>query len=304
MTNLIKMQKLEQEIIRLLKAGYTVEEAYKKLSKSDLLMYEQFLTQKLRNVRKQRDSLIQGRFALESCIEWLSMTTFTIDKNDNTRIHKLLEGYNEDLVLAIRPNQEKLDADIKATYGATTFVVRHDWYCVLKETCDSTKNDEIKLPYDCCAFEFIINGKPIIVLATQDVGQGPLYSVFVNNVDSWIYDDANNNNPAAVNYALQQVKAICIVLDSEIAKTTVVSAPAALNAKRIKNSKLPIRSYNVVDLSKSRKKYDVTFTGTHASPRFHFRRGHWRHYDDHKTWIKWNLIGNPDTGFVDKYYKL
>lgn len=36
----------------------------------------------------------------------------------------------------------------------------------------------------------------------------------------------------------------------------------------------------------------------------HFRRGHWRHYQDHRTWIKWCLVGDPDLGFVDKHYKL
>jgi hypothetical protein len=33
-------------------------------------------------------------------------------------------------------------------------------------------------------------------------------------------------------------------------------------------------------------------------------RGHWRHYERHKTWIKWTLVGDPDLGFVDKHYRL
>ena len=45
-------------------------------------------------------------------------------------------------------------------------------------------------------------------------------------------------------------------------------------------------------------------TGTHRSPRLHFRRGHWRHYEDHKTWIRWQMVGNPDLGFVEKQYRL
>jgi hypothetical protein len=40
------------------------------------------------------------------------------------------------------------------------------------------------------------------------------------------------------------------------------------------------------------------------SPRLHFRRGHHRHYENYKLWIKWQLVGNPDIGFIDKDYKL
>jgi hypothetical protein len=38
--------------------------------------------------------------------------------------------------------------------------------------------------------------------------------------------------------------------------------------------------------------------------RLHFRRGHWRHYETHKTWIKWMLVGDPDLGFIEKQYRL
>jgi hypothetical protein len=43
---------------------------------------------------------------------------------------------------------------------------------------------------------------------------------------------------------------------------------------------------------------------THRSPRLHFRRRHWRHFVNHKTWIKWTLVGDPDLGFIDKDYRL
>lgn len=36
----------------------------------------------------------------------------------------------------------------------------------------------------------------------------------------------------------------------------------------------------------------------------HFVRGHWRHYEVSKTWIRWHLRGDPDLGFIDKEYRL
>jgi len=31
---------------------------------------------------------------------------------------------------------------------------------------------------------------------------------------------------------------------------------------------------------------------------------HWRHFENHKTWIKWHLRGDPCLGFIDKHYRL
>lgn len=44
--------------------------------------------------------------------------------------------------------------------------------------------------------------------------------------------------------------------------------------------------------------------GTHASPRLHERRGHWRNLSDgRKVWVRDCLVGNPDLGVVEKDYR-
>jgi hypothetical protein len=46
-----------------------------------------------------------------------------------------------------------------------------------------------------------------------------------------------------------------------------------------------------------------TSTGTHASPRFHLRRAHLRHYDDgHIILVRQAKVGNPLRGIVEKDY--
>lgn len=45
--------------------------------------------------------------------------------------------------------------------------------------------------------------------------------------------------------------------------------------------------------------------GTHASPRFHIRRAHLRHYQDGTfTFVRQTTVGNPLLGQVDKDYKI
>lgn len=45
--------------------------------------------------------------------------------------------------------------------------------------------------------------------------------------------------------------------------------------------------------------------GTHASPRLHERRGHWRNLSDgRKVWVRDCLVGNPDLGVVEKDYRV
>jgi hypothetical protein len=93
-------------------------------------------------------------------------------------------------------------------------------------------------------------------------------------------------------------------LDAEVAVHSVVRAPHALNVKRKNEGKIPIFDHHIVKLSDRHRASAKRFGDTHKSPRLHFRRGHWRHFQTHKTWIKWMLVGDPELGFVDKEYRL
>ncbi len=58
-----------------------------------------------------------------------------------------------------------------------------------------------------------------------------------------------------------------------------------------------------VDLNKSKSVMEGG--GTHASPRLHLRRGHWRHYKSgKKRWIKPMWVGDKDLGVIHKDYEL
>jgi hypothetical protein len=105
---------------------------------------------------------------------------------------------------------------------------------------------------------------------------------------------------------LQQVRASCVGMDAKVIETEVVRAPEKLNKAWVKRGRAPLVDYHTLDLTRRRRSASTlpTESGTHATPRCHFRRGHWRHYANFKTWIRWTLVGDPDLGFVDKHYKL
>jgi hypothetical protein len=45
--------------------------------------------------------------------------------------------------------------------------------------------------------------------------------------------------------------------------------------------------------------------GTHASPRLHERRGHWRHlHSGDAVWVRPCLVGSPERGVVEKDYRV
>ena len=106
-------------------------------------------------------------------------------------------------------------------------------------------------------------------------------------------------------FLASQIRAMCIALDAEVAVSSIVRAPHRLNAARVDRGRLPIFDYHVVSLAKRTRPEalaDTECEGRH--PRLHWVRGHWRHYTNVKTWIRWHLRGDPDLGFIEKHYRL
>jgi hypothetical protein len=180
------------------------------------------------------------------------------------------------------------------------FVVQHDWRQVIAlDEADKV----VKLPFDECVFEFMVGGMPVSALAAQAGTEIKLSLCCQLPSGCWLALESSKRH--ALDFFLQHVQAICIFLDAEVAIHEVVRAPAALNAKRARSGKAPIRDHYIIDLARRHRL--ASCAGGHSEPgrvRLHFRRGHWRHFESHKTWIKWMLVGNPDLGFVKSRYKI
>jgi len=86
-------------------------------------------------------------------------------------------------------------------------------------------------------------------------------------------------------------------------------APAKLNAKRVKNGKLPFYSYKFVSVVVNAPKGGTGKGGSgltdsgRQSPREHLRRGHIRRLAPGKnTWVQSSVVGAATKGKIDKAY--
>lgn len=261
---------------------------------------------------------------------------FKLERPQGTSMHHLSHYMHHQM----RSEQAKsAAADIDAGTWQS-FVVEHDWAAAFKGAGDFDQGD-FPLPYDRTAFEFRVNGMRVImmcgpgdegVVGNMTIGingrwylnadrfsmvNGHIISVKLNEViEPWA-----GHAGTFLNRLAEQIRAICIVLDAGVARRERIRPSQRLNEQRVARGKTPLRDYHVVSLARRPRTMQaedhVVTPGTRK--RLHFRRGHYRHFDTpggairyanqdgitvSKTWINWNLIGNPDLGFVDKHYKL
>lgn len=246
------------------------------------------------------------KVAAQDVIDWLQSTlSKSIERNDCSRLHKLLDAIRDRHLLGndAEPFEEEFDC---LKWFQHTFVVKHDWAAAFDGA--DILSGEYRLPFDSCCFEFRTNGRTVILGCAQKE-EVIKWTAFVESGDFWCplhRDEGAIDEDSHAGYLWQQVKAICVSLDAEIATHEVVRAPAALNEKRRKAGKAPLADFHVVDLAR-RHRLANPAPGCGEPPhrkRLHFVRGHWRHFETHKTWIKWHLRGNPDLGFIAKHYAL
>jgi hypothetical protein len=241
---------------------------------------------------------LQARIAaLEELRAW--NPALVLERNDCSRLHKVKEANAAGRVISGGEDHHVAEVSLPLLALEHTFVVKHDWAAALEGA--ETGTDDFQLPYERCAFEFRIGGRTVIV-AFGTVGDDMRFTSFIEAGDFW-YSAREMTEPVA--YAYSQVRGICIALDAEVATHSVVRAPHKLNEKRARQGKLPLLDFHVVDLSRRhRVSNGSNHPGAGTRKRLHFRRGHWRHYETSKTWVKWCLVGDPDLGFIQKSYIL
>lgn len=208
------------------------------------------------------------------------------------------------------------------------YLLQHDWAAALSTAEDYKDAGEYILPSEWFALEGRVNGMRFVV----DVAPLPEHhehdscaAVFFQTKEGWAVLHAfafieghfsalhhathrmiENMRPV-LNYIESQMRAICNALDSELAVTAVTRASHKLNHARERAHKSPVRDFHIVDLSRRRRLAPMPedhIPGEGAKKKWHYVRGHWRHYEDFKTWIKPHFRGNLDLGVIDKEYRL
>lgn len=204
---------------------------------------------------------------------------------------------------------------------AQFFVVDHDWAAAFKNAADYADGSEFKLPAEVCAFEFKVSGRSVAMIVAEADGTH-FYELMMRGKENWLsfgcacrldeshsekFHDGTPDPFAKIsNFLRPQVKAICVALEAEVAESQVVRAPHKLNRARERSGRALLSDYHVVSLSRRTCGASMLPASGEIKGvrRLHFRRGHWRHFESFKTWVRWTLVGNPDLGFVDKEYRL
>jgi hypothetical protein len=241
--------------------------------------------------------------------DWETTDTykFALQPNDCSRFHKALEAAETGLFFDGEKKEFAEPERLSEFYKkAAVFVVKHDWAAALHDSVGDI--EEFKLPFPVCVFEFRVMGRTLLLHIWDvdiDLPNSRGHSIWFEGAGGvWLTFPADALREIGADL-IREVLAICVVLDAQIAEHQVVRAPAALNAKREKAGRIPLNDYHVIDLSRRvRASARGESTPTGRKVRMHFRRGHWRHFESHKTWINWMLVGNPDLGFIDKEYRI
>ena len=79
---------------------------------------------------------------------------------------------------------------------------------------------------------------------------------------------------------------------------------ARVNAKRIRKGKKPLVEFRLITVTGKKNELASLPHGNHASPRQHWRRGHWRFMkkSGKKVWIEPMLVGDEENGKIIKDY--
>lgn len=119
---------------------------------------------------------------------------------------------------------------------------------------------------------------------------------------SWVKADVLND------YVRRAMEVIYMMTLNPATTQAYVSIPTekeiATNKKRLRNNKKPTIEFKLITIDgKKRDPVPVIPHGTHAPPRQHWRRGHWRHYKSGKaTFIEPMLVGDEKNGKIIKDY--
>lgn len=79
----------------------------------------------------------------------------------------------------------------------------------------------------------------------------------------------------------------------------------AVNRKRARKGKAPLIEFKLVSITGKETKREIEPHGTHAPPKQHWRRGHWRNCKSGKrAWIPPMLVGDEKNGKIIKDYAI
>lgn len=104
---------------------------------------------------------------------------------------------------------------------------------------------------------------------------------------------------------LQIYTAICYAMRNNVTTTVDVPPDAKQNRVRRIRNQMPLFTYKTLVIGEAKPKVKTRKGGTHASPRSHLRRGHYRTSKNGlRYWVSAAFVNGNTPGFVHKDYEL
>lgn len=273
---------------------------------------EKFISENQFRLRRELDEIKQYHRSLEersdllkrhvSVLKELTSWLESLDEKpsytavESSAWHRLAEAGSADLLIG--PTH---GAQLDTTDAPRIVLISHNWSMAV----NATDGDEWRLPFPRTAFEFKMSGRRCIALGTQADGDPtPKFIAIYQVGDAFVWSRIEMEQIDEA--AARLIRGACIALDAEVVTADIVRAPSKLNASRLKRGAPPVQDFYVLNIARRNRAAALAIDGStdQRKVRLHFRRGHWRHYETHKTWIRWTLVGDPDLGFLDKHYRL
>lgn len=182
--------------------------------------------------------------------------------------------------------------------AAQIFLIQHDWSALLGDA--TVQAEEVRLPADHCCFEATVSGRRVCLMVRCERGEPVEVGSLIQARHMWI-EGPSTPWAEASGALVNQVRAVAACLDAEVVYADPIRVPFSAGASR--DLGVPAYSYHVLRLTKSARRLPSAEPSGRRR-RLHFRRGHWRRYPTHKTWVRWCLVGDPSLGLVEKDYAL
>lgn len=175
--------------------------------------------------------------------------------------------------------------------------------------------DDLRIPFDNCAFVFELSGiKRMVVLRINDRGMLFIYRD-EKNVQSpaefLIYEKdnrlfINNEIKEPADDIVSFISGIVSTIQDSLyscKETFALIRDEAKNRRRVAKGKKPLQYEWKTVVVEPKAAASTPIGGTHASPRRHERRGHWRNLKSGKrVWVRNCWAGNAALGTVFKDY--
>jgi len=265
--------------------------------------------------------LSQMEAAFTEVNDWAAKGNLTLERPSGSLIHQLRQDIIEGTAVVFHKREKFGVADDYETdvfADCQVFVVEHNWAGAFANAGDYEEGTEFHLPFEVCVFEFSLDRHRVALIVTEM--DGVIYhEIAAKTKEFWFLlgmatrmtkvseSGETEGWGRLINFLAPQVKAICVALEAEVAETEVTRAPHKLNRAREKMGRIALSDFHTISLAHRRRYAALPSTPSDepkTQKRLHFRRGHWRHFETFKTWVRWTLVGNPDLGFVDKDYRL